>query len=459
MMSPTPESSVETAKSSPISGLLLSLAALVVPAVSLVGGAPVTVESNAILVWMTPLLPGFLLTYHRGWAGAALTLATGMASLAVGQVVCLLLGAEPPAWPYLFGVVVVYLFFAFGIGILAEVLRRERDAARRMALTDELTGLPNRRHGVLFLEAAFARAQRGDSLAVVLFDLDHFKGFNDRWGHAAGDRVLSAFGKLLGRSMRKSDLAVRWGGEEFLAILTMTEAAGARVFARRVREKLKDLRLPYGEVTVSGGLARFRRGMADTEALLGLADLALYQAKTMGRDQVRGDPTTEDEEAPGFGSFFAGSARGRAVPVFAPVAPLRIAVVENDPTVAQGLERALGRPDLLVSAYLDPMDLLAQVDGGGAVPDLLLTDLVLPGMNGPELLEGLRKRGVRPVVAYIAGDAWADSMGRSSFPQGPVFLEKAVTLETLGSTVRDLFEDVEGQDGSLNPEPLQSKRA
>ena len=157
-----------------------------------------------------------------------------------------------------------------------------------MAFTDHLTRLPNRRHGRLFLENAFAAAERGRGLSLLLFDLDNFKKFNDRFGHAAGDAALREFGGILERATRRMDLSARFGGEEFVSVLTSTDTAGAMIFGDRIRAALSETELSDGnELTVSAGVATFYSGMSSPDELLAAADQALYQAKSAGRNCVR----------------------------------------------------------------------------------------------------------------------------------------------------------------------------
>lgn len=159
-----------------------------------------------------------------------------------------------------------------------------------LASRDELTGLANRRS---FLESAqreVSRASRhGGHLAVAMFDLDRFKNINDSRGHAAGDRVLREFGRILASEIRGEDVAGRMGGEEFALVISGAE--GACSLCERIREKLASTRvdLPPGEaisVTVSVGLAWLLDGTASLDALLSRADEALYRAKAEGRNRV-----------------------------------------------------------------------------------------------------------------------------------------------------------------------------
>ena len=212
-------------------------------------------EDQGVLIWLTSLVPAFLLAYYRGFKGVALALAGGMAVLSLTQVVVLVFGFAPPNWAVLLSVVVLYLGISIGIGIFAEILHRERVEAEKMALLDHLTGLPNRRHAELTLGLEFAAATRGRRLAVVVFDLDHFKQVNDRYGHDAGDQTLRAFANILKASTRRMNLSARFGGEEFISILADCDADAAVDFANRVRGGLRAMKFRWGPVTVSAGAA------------------------------------------------------------------------------------------------------------------------------------------------------------------------------------------------------------
>jgi diguanylate cyclase (GGDEF)-like protein len=164
----------------------------------------------------------------------------------------------------------------------------------RQALVDGLTGLANRRHCDDSLSAEIARAQRLDTpFTLVLADLDDFKAVNDRHGHAVGDDVLRGFASVLRTTVRDTDLAGRWGGEEFLLLLPGTDSAGALHLAERVRTALAERTFRGGAgatiaVTCSFGVAEHRPG-GDGRELLASADRALYRAKREGGNRVELD--------------------------------------------------------------------------------------------------------------------------------------------------------------------------
>jgi diguanylate cyclase (GGDEF)-like protein len=164
----------------------------------------------------------------------------------------------------------------------------------RQALVDGLTGIANRRQCEEALTSEIARAERlGTTLTLVLADLDDFKAINDLHGHATGDDVLREFASVLRATVRDSDLAGRWGGEEFLLLLPGADAVGAVQLADRVRSSLTERSFLGAEgavvsVTCSFGVAQHTAGFDERE-LFAAADRALYRAKRAGKNRVELD--------------------------------------------------------------------------------------------------------------------------------------------------------------------------
>ncbi|MBE1530114.1 diguanylate cyclase (GGDEF)-like protein [Sphingopyxis sp. OAS728] len=172
----------------------------------------------------------------------------------------------------------------------ARILEAARSAAERVANTDMLTGLPNRRHTLATLERALAGAQsHGAPLAVAIFDIDHFKRINDTYGHAAGDQVIRRVALRAKAALREEDIVGRIGGEEFVCILQRSSAQAAEIVAERVRKAVEAGTAAEDDLpnaTISVGLAVYD-GEADVEELLHRADKALYVAKREGRNRLR----------------------------------------------------------------------------------------------------------------------------------------------------------------------------
>lgn len=163
---------------------------------------------------------------------------------------------------------------------------------RQMAVVDPLTGLYNRRHLEEALPREIARAQRdGEPLALVMLDIDHFKGINDRYGHLVGDQLLIMFAAVLRDEIRAADIACRYGGEEFLLMLPTLDQHTAAERAEHWRQRLEQtaVRLDDGRsvsTTVSLGVACYPEHGADWDHLVSAADQALYAAKASGRNRV-----------------------------------------------------------------------------------------------------------------------------------------------------------------------------
>ncbi len=163
--------------------------------------------------------------------------------------------------------------------------------AQRLAITDSLTGLYNRRHFFHLARREVDRSIRyGQPLALIMLDIDRFKNINDTFGHLTGDLVLHEVAEFCARLLRDVDILTRYGGEEFAVLLPNTTAAGARLVARRLHESVENLQVEADDgivqVTISLGVAQIGPDCTSLEDLLKGADQALYQAKAAGRNQV-----------------------------------------------------------------------------------------------------------------------------------------------------------------------------
>jgi diguanylate cyclase (GGDEF)-like protein len=170
----------------------------------------------------------------------------------------------------------------------SQLFREVRDNS----VKDALTGCFTRGHAIEIIDAELRRARRTQMpVTMIMFDLDHFKDVNDRYGHLCGDAVLSAVGKRMKEVLRGSDVKCRYGGEEFLVLLPETPLHGARRVADTLRREIAERPIPWaGEgltVTASFGLAQTLPGEVNVEAVIARADQALYRAKNDGRNCVR----------------------------------------------------------------------------------------------------------------------------------------------------------------------------
>ena len=189
----------------------------------------------------------------------------------------------------------LFVLILLSLGFVLISTDRADDLNRQLATRDELTGLANRRSLNEVLASEWARAKRsGQPLALAMIDIDHFKRYNDHYGHQAGDECLKRIARDIQMNARRTgDLAARYGGEEFLLILPDADAAVALRLAEGLRKSIESLDLPHahspaGKVTVSVGVAALDDACyPDAESLLRAADDALYRAKDLGRNQVR----------------------------------------------------------------------------------------------------------------------------------------------------------------------------
>jgi len=181
--------------------------------------------------------------------------------------------------------------FAAGVGLSVANIRL-REALRAQSTKDPLTGLYNRRYLQEMLDREIRRAIRSEqALGSLMLDLDHFKNFNDTYGHDAGDAVLRETGSFLVRSIRAEDFVCRYGGEEFVVVLPTADLRAAEARAQRIRTKLRDLVIMHngqslGLITASIGVAALPNHGTSERDLLQAADAALYRAKGEGRDRV-----------------------------------------------------------------------------------------------------------------------------------------------------------------------------
>jgi diguanylate cyclase (GGDEF)-like protein len=197
--------------------------------------------------------------------------------------------------------------FAEQVGLSIANLRL-RKALRDQSIRDPLTGLFNRRYLEETLEREVRRAVRASQpLSVIMLDLDHFKKFNDTYGHEAGDMVLRETAASLTRSVRAEDIVCRYGGEEFVIILPTADLDSAHLRAERIRSSCRGLTVVYqgrsvGIITASLGVAALPMHGSTPGQLLDAADAALYRAKEEGRDRVL-DAISEDSASSDYADY------------------------------------------------------------------------------------------------------------------------------------------------------------
>lgn len=155
-----------------------------------------------------------------------------------------------------------------------------------MAVTDGLTKIANRRALMDRLAICLEQAERGQRFTLAMIDVDHFKKFNDEFGHQAGDEILIAVAQTLKSSVRKLDFVARYGGEEFCVLFVNASLRSAVKMAERIRKRISEIQNPYRAITASFGLAEHPGLPIEGDQLVRAADDALYDAKAAGRNRV-----------------------------------------------------------------------------------------------------------------------------------------------------------------------------
>ncbi|MBI4913408.1 MAG: diguanylate cyclase [Acidobacteria bacterium] len=269
-------------------------------------------------------------------------------------------------------------------------LKRRQDALKGLSVRDALTGIPNRRHFDETLREEWMRGVRNQKpLSLIMMDLDHFKLFNDTYGHAAGDNCLKRVAETLQKSLQRPvDLVARVGGEEFVCLLPETELRGAVQVAERFREAVAALALPHAKsptaahVSMSLGVATLLPvAEGHPESLLLEADRCLYEAKGAGRNRIA---------QAGTGSPAAG------VPVAG--RPL-VLLVEDDKHMRALLAERLSFLEASVETVPSAPEALSFLARSKA--QLVLSDVVMPGIDGFTLCQRLKEDPARRGIPFV----------------------------------------------------------
>ncbi len=308
----------------------------------------------------------------------------------------------------------------------------------RLATTDGLTGLRNARHLREMLNADSPQACRSaDVRSTIMLDIDHFKSYNDSFGHPAGDEVLCQVGAIIRREARAQDLVARFGGEEFALVLPGTGAPEARAFAERLRIAIASYSWPCRPVTASLGLATGGPGGVSGMGLLGEADQALYLAKRTGRDRVvhHDDLKTSGDAGP-----CAVTAETRPVPPGSIPAGASLLHIDDDADYCRVLARQLGSAGLTVVAAASATEGLLRASEGH---DLILLDVRLPDGNGLELCRSLKAdpaTAMTPVLllsgTLLHGEDRAKALAAGASAALPKLADPAELLAVISALLR-----------------------
>ena len=284
---------------------------------------------------------------------------------------------------------------------LEQALKVELEEKRRQSLTDPLTGAHNRRYFEHHLQRDFKRAQRGGApLSLLMLDIDHFKRINDGFGHAAGDSVLQETVRRIGQCLpRETDWCARVGGEEFVIVLGDTPLAGAAQVAERIRQSIAGVPVPTSAgaigVTASIGVVEFQPAAnlesVSVESLIKELDANMYRSKQEGRNRVT---------LPAASAIVLKKAPPQIVPGGneSDCRPLRqVLYIDDEPDLRLIVQTALGLSEGLTVHTGDSGEQGLRL-ARELQPDLLLLDVMMPGLDGPATLARLR---ADPAIAHI----------------------------------------------------------
>ncbi len=412
--------------------LAISVAAFAIPVGTVYWLPESTSNGLGMFIWLTVLLPVILLAHYRGVKGVAGAWAGGMAVMTVTQVGVVASRIAVPNWTLLLVIVSIDVAVSLGIATLAEALRRARFAG-----IDQLTGLPNRHQLEVTLAREFAAAGRGQSLTVVIFDLDQFKHVRDLHGHAAGNMALKALAKILRTTTRLENLSARFDSERFIAVLRCRPES-AVIYAQRVLDQMRTWQAPWGVQTVSAGVAGYQQGMGSYEVLLAEADRALYQAEEGGRDMVC---TAPPYEQPGTTAATRDSVPLTDLPNEAAAAKpvsATIWIVDDDSAVRSLVKRMLIRHEHKLWDTGDPLEAILRFGDASPDhrPDVILTDVMMPAMSGVRMIDQIAKIDPAIKVIYMSGYMQSAMQERQSPGAVVAVLEKPIAIGALLDTVQ-----------------------
>jgi diguanylate cyclase (GGDEF)-like protein len=245
----------------------------------------------------SPYFFGYALLLFAGWlsgAGLGAAILTAVATAAYLGAVLVSSGptiSSPATLQWIAFNLVAFVLVSYVAAVIGREQRRARDEALRLSRHDSLTGLPNRDYFESAIEQEIQRAARtGRHFGLLMTDLDGLKAANDRFGHAAGDRLIQAVADVLRGDIRITDLGARYAGDEFVLLLPETDLAGALRVAEKVRVDIARLALPHEgsliRTSASIGLVTYPDDGRTTAELMRRADLAMYEGKRRGKDQI-----------------------------------------------------------------------------------------------------------------------------------------------------------------------------
>jgi len=312
---------------------------------------------------------------------------------------------------------------------------------RDHSVRDRLTGCFNREHCLETLDGELRRARRsGRPLSIVMFDIDDFKTINDELGHLRGDEILRAVGAQLTRVVRSTDVSCRYGGDEFLIILPDTHLLGSEHVAENLRREIATLAIAAaGErvlaVTASVGLAAAAPVELDVAALIKRTDEALYRAKRAGRNRVcvAVPPGSPVESVPQGPDLMASTSPSATVATGSET----ILVADDEPFAHDLIRRALEPRGYTVLSARNAAEAVAIGEAHHGPIHLLLTDVVMPDLHGPDLAQRIRRLRPEIKVLYVSGFIGHPAVDLATVGRDAAFLQKPFTSDALATKVRE----------------------
>jgi len=409
-----------------------------------------------VLIWITAVIPAFLLAYARGLGNAAIALAGGMAAIAAIQAFTAALesGDSGTTLPTANGG--LFLGVAVGMLVLVEMLHRERTKASETALVDRLTGLPTRQYANMAVEQEFAAAERGRPLTIVMFNIDRLGSIKSRFGVPSGDAVVRAFATVLKANTRKENLSACFGDGQFISVLRESDEKAAMMFAQRVLDEMRDVPFPWGRQTVSAGIGAFEAGMGSYELLIGAADRALAAAKEGGRDSVAVAPDKNARAAIARRSAALAQLHSEGGSATVPEKPLAY-VVDDDAAVRSAVKGILAGNGYRVWDAGSPLEAIQRFTEAtpGNRPAVIVTDVIMPEMTGMRMVDYIVELDPTVRVVYMSGFVHGN-ISWTGMPGGTVrAINKPFEMAELIASVNEVL----GIDAADDPAASTGDRA
>jgi len=320
------------------------------------------------------------------------------------------------------------------------------ECLERLAVMDAMTDLPNHRAFQEHLAGLVRQTNRHKRpFSLILFDVDNFKQYNDRFGHPQGDILLASLARLFREVVRVTDLPARYGGEEFALLLPETDKYAAALVAERLRASIAQHTFPNRQVTISIGIAEFPGDVSEASGLVTCADKAMYHAKSSGKNTVSlwssrsGRPVVVDDAAPEWMREKTGgpSAGCRSVPTLpthlrgGSASGRSLMLIDPDDLSRSTLRESLMGDGYAVAIAPSGRDALSLLADSPSAFDLIVSDVVLPDKTGMDVRQEARVLCPHVPFLFFASQAGDQSLLQTQEPPEPLLLVKPFALYEL----------------------------